>query len=125
MIRLSHPYVTPTLVVELPSPEWGDSYSIDTKVTTLETMTGDILSYRRTGNNYRLSYTFLLPTDCTDIMTELNAILLQAVGSDMKLEHIGMREDEVWSVQCINDTLNYESAGSRHRISLTFEGSVQ
>ena len=123
MIRLSYPYDIPTLVVELPSPSWGDTYSIDTKVTTLETMSGDILSYRRTGNNYRLAYEFLLPTDCDPtLITRINALLLEGLGAQMKLEHIDMRDGEVWSVQCITTDPTYTSTGTRHRVSLTFEG---
>lgn len=116
---LEYPYDVPTMQVVLPSPDYGDSHSVDVKVSTFDTMDGGIRSYRRTGDTDSWTYTFIIDLACQGtIMNDLNTVLLAAVGDYLKITY-----DGVAKLKCTTITPEYSLVKhQQYSVTLAFEG---
>lgn len=124
---LAYPYTAPhSRTVVLPSPELGDTHSIDYKVVSHQTMSGAYRSYRRTGNRHTLLHNYLnIPAETlTAIRVGLLALITESAGSDIRITIDAPGLSQIWQAKIItinprfvNRTRNY------YELSLEYEGA--
>lgn len=119
---LEYPYDSSSPdVVTLPSPQFGNTHAIDTKVNSYRSMSGIMKSYRRTGNLEILSLSIEnINLECNaTLIDETVALLKSAVGEYIKLTFDG----GIWQVKCTTPTPRFEYRNQVYSTTLTFEGT--
>ena len=108
MIEFAHPYVTPTLTVDIRNPELNDSLLVENRVQVRRAMNGDLRSFIRTPPTRRLLLTFVeLSKPKVD---ELIAFLTTSAGTEIKYTDY---DAVVWRGWIITDPAEFSTQGQK------------
>lgn len=119
MVTFTYPYVTPTITVQVPSPNLGDAQQDEHQADFGIAMSARVYSYIQTPKRRRLLLTFskLSLTKMTDLK---NLIYHAASGEMGYLDHEGRQ----WRGYAMNDPFEDRAGKNSQVITIEFEGTI-
>ena len=119
MVTFTYPYVSPTLTVQVPNPNLGDSDQHENQVKFGIAMSGKVYSYIKTPTSRQLllSFSKLSYTMFTNLKT---LIYLSVNGEVGYLDHNNVQ----WKGNFLNDPFEARDTKNYQTLTIEFKGIV-
>lgn len=119
MVTFTYPYTTPTITINLPNPNLGDSTQYENQVIFGIAASGRVYSYIKTPTLNRLLLTFT-KLNFTQ-MNDLKNLLYSSANDEFGyLDH----ESIQWKGNCLNDPFEEKGLKNFQAITLEFMGVI-
>jgi hypothetical protein len=117
MVTLTAPYPQLYVTINLPDPEFGDSIGNPSQMVSKYTMTGNLYTHKKTNQNKKLLFEFILSRGRAAALIEF---IKSYLSSKIKInDHMG----KIWLGYIITDPISFEiNEGEFVSVEFEFEG---